>query len=395
MPRPYRVAVVGFGMAGATTAYWLASAGHAVTLFEQAPEVSPCGAGVILQPSGQQILARLGVLDRVLARAAPVEELFARHADGRTMIVNRYSDFEPGMTAYGVHRGVLFEELKQLVETTRADVRLGRDIVRRVPHADGTVSVVDALGETHGPFDLLVCGDGSRSRLRKEMGGRQWKWEYAHGTLWAIVPSTAVRGRLLQVVERARKLCGVLPLGDGLCTLYWGLPKRDFTDVRVRGLDALKADMLRFCPETADALEHVIDFDQFLFTSYRAVWLGRRFDRHTIFIGDAAHAMSPHLGQGINIAMTDATILAECIAETNSPLAAFHLFRQRQAGYHRYYAAVTHFLSPFFQSDWNILGWMRDQALPILPRIPWVKRRMLMTVAGLRGGFFTGRRSFN
>jgi len=252
--------------------------------------------------------------------------------------------------------------------------------------------VVDALGETHGPYDLLVCGDGSRSRLRKEMGGRQWKWEYAHGTLWAIVPSTAVRGRLLQVVERARKLCGVLPLGDGLCTLYWGLPKRDFAAVRVRGLDALKADMLRFCPETAEALEHVVDFDQFLFTSYRAVWLGRRFDRHTVFLGDAAHAMSPHLGQGTNLALVDATILADCLAETNSPLEAFRLFRRRQAGYLRYYAAVTFLLSPFFQSDWSVLGWLRDQALPLLPRIPWVKRQMLMTVAGLKGGFLKGRR---
>jgi 2-polyprenyl-6-methoxyphenol hydroxylase-like FAD-dependent oxidoreductase len=68
------------------------------------------------------------------------------------------------------------------------------------------------------------------------------------------------------------------------------------------------------------------------------------------------------------------------------------LFRRRQAGYHRYYAAVTHFLSPFFQSDWNILGWLRDQSLPLLPRIPWVKRQMLMTVAGLKGGFLKGRR---
>lgn len=392
--RPYRVAVVGYGVAGATTAYWLASAGHSVTIFEQAPEVTPTGAGVMLQPSGQLMLKRLGILERVLEHAAPIDALNARHADGRTMVVNRYAEYEPGMRAYGVHRGVLFDALKTLVETTLTTVRLGRAVVRRMPLGDGTVSLLDDAGEAHGPFDVVVCGDGSRSRLRAEMGGRRWAWEYGHGTLWAIVPGTTVRGELLQIVEGTRKLCGVLPLGDGLCTLYWGLPKRDFDAVRARGLDALKADMLRFAPEAADAIEHVIDFDQFLFTSYRAVWMSRTFDRHTVFIGDAAHAMSPHLGQGINMAMIDATLLADCLAETSSPPEAFRLFRRRQAGHMRYYWAVTFALSPFFQSDWSILGWLRNRALPLLPKIGWVKRQMLMTVAGLKGGFFKGRRPF-
>lgn len=392
--KPYRVAVVGYGVAGATTAYLLASAGHAVTIFEQAPEVTVCGAGVMLQPSGQLMLKRLGILDRVLEHAAPIDALNARHSDGRTMVVNRYADYEPGMRAYGVHRGVLFDALRTLVETVPATIRLGRAVVCRAPHADGTVSLIDDAGEAHGPFDVAVCGDGSRSRLRAEMGGRRWVWEYDHGTLWAIVPGTSVRGQLLQIVERTRKLCGVLPLGDGLCTLYWGVPKRDFAAVRARGLDALKADMLRFAPEAADALDHVVDFDQFLFTSYRTVWMSRAFDRHTIFIGDAAHAMSPHLGQGINMAMLDATVLADCLAETGSPHEAFRLFRRRQAGYMRYYWAVTAGLSPFFQSDWSVLGWLRDQALPLLPLIPLVKRQMLMTVAGLKGGFLKGRRPF-
>src|SRR5215470_377462 len=107
MPRRFRVGVVGFGVAGATTAYLLARDGHAVTLIERAPVVEPIGAGVLLQCSGQEVLKHLGVLDSVLTHAAPIDELFARHANGRTLVRNVYGHYELGYRAYGVHRGVL------------------------------------------------------------------------------------------------------------------------------------------------------------------------------------------------------------------------------------------------------------------------------------------------
>jgi 2-polyprenyl-6-methoxyphenol hydroxylase-like FAD-dependent oxidoreductase len=110
-----------------------------------------------------------------------------------------------------------------------------------------------------------------------------------------------------------------------------------------------------------------------------------------MFIGDAAHAMSPHLGQGINLALVDAWRLAACLRAADSIPRAFAELHAAQRSYVRYYAAVTWFLSPFFQSDWRILGWGRDRVLPILPRIPVVYRQMLLTVSGLKGGFLRGR----
>jgi 2-polyprenyl-6-methoxyphenol hydroxylase-like FAD-dependent oxidoreductase len=391
VPNPYRMAVVGFGMAGATTAYLLAKAGHRVTLFERAAEVHPVGAGIILQPSGQAVLRHLGVLDQVVAHSAPLESLNAVHWHGRTMIRNRYPEFEPGCTAYGTHRGVLFDALKSLVETQPVEVRLGTEITRRTV-SDNVVTLTDTTGRRHGPFDFLVCGDGSRSTLRPTLGSRYWSWPYDHGTLWAIAPGHGVPRELLQIVRRNRYLSGLLPLGDGLVTLYWGLPVRDLEATRRRGLEPLKREIVAFCPQAAEPLEFIHDWDQLLFTTYRANWMARRFDRHTLFIGDAAHAMSPHLGQGINLAMVDAWVLAGCVAETHSPLEAFRLWHLRQAGYLRYYAAVTFFLSPFFQSDCTILGWGRDVVLPWLPKLPLMKRQMLMTVAGLKGGWLKGRR---
>lgn len=387
----YRVGVVGYGMIGSVVSYLLARDGHRVSLFERAEVVSAVGAGILLQPSGQQVLRHLGILERVVSHSAPLTELHAVHADGRTLIRNRYADFDPGLTAYGTHRGVLFEAAKSLVETQPVDVHLGTDVVRRSVE-NGKVWLIGADEQRFGPFDFVVCGDGSRSVLRTAMGTRWWQHPYRHGAIWAIAPSTTVRGKLLQVVDRNRRLCGVLPLGDGLTTLYWGASVDEYDVIRRRGIEALKREIIAFCPETADLLEFVYDMDQLIFSTYRAVWMCRRFDRHSIFLGDSSHAMSPHLGQGINIAMLDAWILAECVRATHTPLEAFRLWHRRQEGYLRYYAAVTAFLSPFFQSDVTFLGWGRDVVLPWLPHVPFVKKQMLMTMAGLKGGFLRGRR---
>ncbi len=390
MPGPYHVGVVGAGVAGAATAYLLARDGHRVTLMEQAPDPGPVGAGVLLQCSGQEVLRRLGVLDQVTAHAAPLDELYARHQSGGILISNRYPDLEPDCRAYGVHRGVLFQTLYSLVNTQPVDVRLGSLIVGRERAADGDW-LTESSGRRHGPFDVVVLADGARSRLRGAFGFRARVHRYAHGTLWVTAPGVTVHGRLLQVVRGCRQLLGLLPLGDGLCSLYWGLPVADFERTRARGLGPLKDEILAFAPEAAEILDFVHDFEQLLFTAYGHVSVRRRHDERAVLIGDAAHAMSPHLGQGINLALVDAWRLAACLRAARSPAAAFHAFARLQRDYLRYYAAVTYVLSPFFQSDWPVLGWGRDAVLPWLPRVPWVKRQMLLTVTGQKGGFFRGR----
>ena len=332
MARPYRIAVVGCGVAGAATAYLLARDGHAVTLLERADALGPVGAGVLLQPSGQAVLGRLGLLDRVLALAAPIDELYARHVTGQTLMCTRYAHYDPQCRAYGVHRGVLFNALYGLLGTQPVEVRTGCDVVGREVAADGTVALSDQCGGRHGPFDFVVAGDGSRSRLRAACGLAARVTDYGHGTLWTTAPSTAVSGRLLQVVRGNRRLFGLLPLGEGLCSMYWGLPVREFAAVRERGVDALKVEILKFAPEAAEVLEPVRGFDRLLFTSYRAVRMPRWFDAHTLFLGDACHAMSPHLGQGINLALVDAYRFAGCLRTAANPPAAFRAFHRMQRG---------------------------------------------------------------
>lgn len=390
MAHPYRVGVVGMGVAGTAVAHLLARDGNHVTLLERAVEPRPIGAGILLQQSGQEVLRRMGVLADVVAHAAPLDELHARHDDGRTLIRTRYGDYAPGCKAYGLHRGVLFNALSGLVRSTAVDVRTGCDVIGRVIRPAGDVLLTDVRGQQHGPFDFVIAADGSRSRCREVCGIRACVTNYGHGTLWVTTPGTGVPGKLLQVVRGNRLLLGLLPLGDGLVSLYWGLPVGQFDEVRRRGLDALKREILALSPEAAGVLDMVVVFEQFLLTAYQHVQVSRWSDHFTLFIGDSCHAMSPHLGQGANLALVDAWRFAACLRGAATPQAAFQAFRQQQRSYLRYYATITYLLSPFFQSDWGVLAWVRDLGLPLLPWIPFVQRQMLMTVTGLKGGFLKG-----
>jgi len=389
-PRQYRVGVVGFGIAGAATACLLARSGHSVTLLERAARVGPIGAGLLLQPAVQAVLQRMGLLDRLTADAAPIDELHAVHADGRTLIRMPYGEFEPGCRAYGVHRGVLFTALREAVASQLIDVRLGV-AVTRLSVRDDRVTLTAGQGDEYGPFDFVVAADGSRSTTRELAGLRSWVMPYDHGALWATAPCDAIRGKLYQVVRGTRYLLGVLPIGGGRCSLYWGLPERELAATRARGLDALKAELVAFCPETRGLLDSIAHFDQLVYTTYRHVWMPRWFTRHVLVLGDAAHAMSPHLGQGGSIALLDAWTLSDCLNTAPDHRTAFRLYRRRRAAHVRYYSAITFLLSPFFQGDsaWKA-GW-RNLTLPIMPRLPWVRGQMLLTMTGLKNGWLGGR----
>ncbi len=365
-----RVGVVGFGVAGATISALLAQAGHEVTVLERAPEIEPVGAGVLLQPSGQLVLERLGLLERVRAGAARIDELVAISPSGRTISRLRYGDLEPGLHALGVHRSDLIAALAELASRAGVSLQLGQEIT----------GVDDERLEG---FDLVVGADGSRSALRASSGLVRWEHEYAWGALWGIGEGSLVAGRLHQVVRGTGKLVGVLPLGGGRCNLFWSVRRDGVEALRRREFAAWTAEVAALCPEAAEPLATLRGWHDVRFTTYRHAVVRRPFTERVVLVGDAAHPMSPHLGQGINLALIDAWCLAKALAETAAPDAAVRSYAASRRTQIAYYGAVTLALTPFFQSSGSLKGLGRDAVLPYLPLVPGARRQMLRTLSGL------------
>jgi 2-polyprenyl-6-methoxyphenol hydroxylase-like FAD-dependent oxidoreductase len=101
--------------------------------------------------------------------------------------------------------------------------------------------------------------------------------------------------------------------------------------------------------------------------------------------------MSPHPGQGINLAMLDGLAIAEALRIEKEVPAAFLRYEKTRRAHVDFYSRVTFLLSPFFQSRGRVLGILRDIGLPILPKLPIVREQMLLTMTGLKRSSFGGK----
>jgi 2-polyprenyl-6-methoxyphenol hydroxylase-like FAD-dependent oxidoreductase len=395
-----RVAVVGCGTAGSASALLLSRAGHDVEVFERVPEPLPVGAGIMMQPSGLLVLERLGLAGRIVERGARVEHLLCETPSGRSVLDLRYSVLNEGLFGVGLHRGVLFETLLGALRASPARLECGVSAVRARPRKDGRLDLVLESGAARGPFDLVVLCDGARSRLRDAMTAlsrnvRPYPW----GALWFIGHDEGGRhaGRLHQIVRGARRMVGLLPTGLGpgdatvpLVSLFISVRADTVDALAERGIDALKREVRELAPVAEHVLAQIRQFSDLTFASYWDVTMPRWHEQRVVLLGDAAHATSPQLGQGCNLALCDAAALAdaiECSADVDQALDAYTASRRGHLGF---YQLATRWLTPFFQSDHDWLGVLRDVAMGPFARLPFVGREMVRSMAGTKTGWVWG-----
>ena len=106
-------------------------------------------------------------------------------------------------------------------------------------------------------------------------------------------------------------------------------------------------------------------------------------------IGDAAHATSPQLGQGANNGLLDAITLSDAIATSPDLTTALNLYAKTRRGHVRFYQMASALMTPFFQSDSGGLAILRDMSFDRMKFVPYLRREMLRTLAGLKTGLFT------
>lgn len=382
-----RIAIVGYGTAGQAAAIMLRAQGHTLTVFEQAPALRPVGAGFLLQPTGFGVLFRMGLHEAVLEHGQRIERLHGCNHRHRTVMDMRYADHAPDCFGMGMTRGSLFTVLRDAYP----DAVLIGVCIEQV--TDDGRCLLDDKGESYGPFDLIVVANGAHSRLRRFAPGLlRHETVYPWGALWCLLPGDdwPYPRELRQRYVGSREMIGMLPVGRRMdhpgrwMTFYFSLPGNRVDAFDERGFERMRGRVAAIWPEVSALLKGVDSAQQLNRARYRDVVMRAPVHGRMVFLGDAAHAMSPQLGQGVNMALLDAEALAGALEASTGVDEALQSYAGRRRAHLAVYQRLSRWLTPLFQSDRKAWAVLRDLGFGPLGRMPLVRGQMLKILAGTK-----------
>jgi 2-polyprenyl-6-methoxyphenol hydroxylase-like FAD-dependent oxidoreductase len=311
-----RCCIAGGGPAGMMLGFLLARAGIDVVVLEKHGDFLRDFRGDTVHPSTMQVLHELGLLDGFLARphsevrtlAAKIGEELIQIADFSHLPTQaKFVAFMPqwDFLDFLAEQAKRFPAFRLLMETEAIDLIREGDAVVGVT-ARGPDGTLDIRAE------LVIACDGRHSTLRDAAGFQVIDRGAPMDVLWLRLSKHASDpGQILGHVDAGRIFI-MLDRND-----YWQcafvIPKGAVDEVHARGLEAFRAEIARLEPFLRDRVQELASWDDVKLLSVAVNRLDTWYRPGLLCIGDAAHAMSPVGGVGINLAIQDAVAAANVL----------------------------------------------------------------------------------
>jgi 2-polyprenyl-6-methoxyphenol hydroxylase-like FAD-dependent oxidoreductase len=318
--------VIGGGIGGLAAATALQRAGHEAAVYEQAKRLEEVGAGLAVSANAVAALNALGLREQALACGALGRRLVLRTAKGTRLADLR---LEPGEESLGIHRAALLEVLYE--GAGPANVDLGKRCTGVSQDAAGaTASFADGSVERG---DFLVGADGIHSVTRTALFGPS-QLRYAGYAGWRAVtrlePELLDPGVFWETWGRGVRF-GCVAIGRG--RVYWFVAE-SAPEGASPPPEQAKARFLRVFRDWHAPIREIVESTDDAVLSRTPIYDRKPSERwgegRITSLGDAAHPMTPNLGQGASQALEDAVVLGKVAGEHADPAALLREYERQR-----------------------------------------------------------------
>ncbi|MHA6479428.1 2-octaprenyl-3-methyl-6-methoxy-1,4-benzoquinol hydroxylase [Stutzerimonas sp. KH-1] len=392
--------IVGAGMVGSTLALALDGSGLNIVVLDASPlevaDFDPLGGFEprvsALSAASQRILQRVGAWPGIAARrASPYTDMHVWDGSGTGQIHFSAETVHAEVLGHIVENRVVQDALLETMQRGGRLQLIGDARVEQLTQtAEGWRLTLGDGRELHTP--LLIAADGANSAIRRLAGCETREWDYLHQAIVTSVRCSEAHQRTAWQRFTDDGPLAFLPLerdGDRhWCSIVWSV-----TEAEAKQLMALDDAAFRTALGRAfeERLGEVLEVDPRLCIPLRQRHAKRYVQPGLALIGDAAHTIHPLAGQGVNLGLLDAAVLAEVLkaavarGERVADVRVLSRFERRRMPHNLAMMAAMEGFERLFQADLLPLRWLRNAGLKAVEALPEAKALFVRQALGLSG----------
>lgn len=357
-----KIAIIGGGIGGLTTALALKQNGQEVTVYESATEIKPVGAGIIMANNAMQVFDKLGVRKKIESAGHKISNIKITDAQLNTITASDLTKFENKYGVYNVaiHRAELQNILAN--EIGFQNIQLSKRLLKIQQESSFKLTFDD---NTSIDADIVIGADGIKSTVRNELFGKgnirdtkqrcwrgitkfDWTSKYSHEAFEAWGKG---------------KRFGFVKISDK--EVYWYAVINESLRKNNANITELFKD---FHPEIRKIISETQN-DKIIFNDIIDLQPINQWQKGKVcLIGDAAHATTPNMGQGACQAVEDAYVLGKLFGKGKSAEDVFAQYERLRMGKAHFIVNTSWTIGKVAHFQNNVAVWLRNTLVKIMPK---------------------------
>jgi len=383
------VFITGGGIGGLTLALKLVKAGIDVVMVEKLPGKQPVYKGELLQPKSMQIFDGLQVFEEITSQGQIIEVLDLIELSKTLKVKDQsFMDYTviPGKynAAYMIHHEVLKGIIRTKAESYSNFHYFSGSSCKSI---DGKVATVQKGKEQ---FDVeasfFIGAEGRASVTRQAMGIKVEPIKYNHHFITVTFPrpTNFVGG---QIFSSYNRFLGLFPLPNDEVRSVYLIPAGDYKKIKEKSIDHFHKLYTELAPAIDGYVQKLVDWSKIQLMIPIMYHADTYVSGNMAIIGDAAHAVHPMAGEGMNMAIQDADILGELLVDMYKQqklnlenLNQYEAVRKERADY---LIQLSHLSALAYSFPFQPVSWLRSKTFERMEEDPVLHFKQMLNVSGL------------